>query len=262
MDVLQLSRRMWEFNAWLEAQEGAAAERVRFSEPPHGSAYLTLDARSTSPAASLNRNSLRLCGTEGGLTEEGLREIVAQFRGGGIPRFFVWISPGPELERLRGWIESLGGQRVRWSRYPTLLHSGDVRPMPQSAFDIRQVGVAAFAAAQVALGDSAFEGFTRTLAKPGFHHFIAYDGARPIAAAALVKHGDLGYLTYAGTIESDRRRGAQSALIAARLALAKSQGCTTIVSQTLTLLEGSLANLQRAGFQEIYEQEVFEIALN
>ncbi len=262
MDALQLSRRMWEFNAWLEAQEGAAAERVRFDGPPHGRGYLTLDARSTSPAASLNRNSLRICGTEGGLSEDGLREIAAQFREGGIPRFFVWVSPGPGLQSLRDWIVRLGGQRVSWTRYPTLLLSGESAPARVPSFDIREVGVAAFAAAKVALGDSASDGFTRTLEKPGFHHFIAYDGAEPIAAAALVKHGDLGYLTYAGTVASHRRRGAQSALIARRVALAKSLGCMVIASQTLTMLEGSFANLQRAGFREIYEQEVFDIPLH
>jgi len=35
--------------------------------------------------------------------------------------------------------------------------------------------------------------------------------------------------------------------------------CTQIVSQTLTMLADSFANLQRAGFREIYEQEVFEL---
>jgi hypothetical protein len=39
---------------------------------------------------------------------------------------------------------------------------------------------------------------------------------------------------------------------------ARRLGCTTIVSQTLTLLERSLANLRRCGFREVYEQEVYE----
>jgi hypothetical protein len=95
--------------------------------------------------------------------------------------------------------------------------------------------------------------------KPGFHHFICYDDAVPIAAAALVTHHDVGYLTYAGTVESHRQRGAQSALIAHRVALAQSLGCAHIMSQTLTMLEHSLSNLRRAGFEEVFEQEVYEV---
>ena len=102
------------------------------------------------------------------------------------------------------------------------------------------------------------EGFERTLGKPGFHHYLLLDTGRPIAVAALVKFGEIGYLTYAGTVERERRRGAQSALIAHRVAAAQSMGCTHIVSQTLTMLEDSFANLQRCGFREVYEQEVFE----
>jgi hypothetical protein len=40
---------------------------------------------------------------------------------------------------------------------------------------------------------------------------------------------------------------------------ARALGCAQIVSQTLTILANSFANLQRAGFREIYEQEVFEL---
>jgi len=249
---------MWEFNAWLEAQEGAAAERVRFDGAPYGNAQLTLDARSTSPAASLNHNRISICGTDGGLTAQGLRDILAQFWRSEIPRLFLWLSPGPGMQEAREWIGELGGKRVPWTRYPTLLHGGDAAPSRASGFVIREAGVAAFTSAQEALGDSVFGGFARTLEKPGFHHFIAYDGARPIAAAALVKQDELGYLTWAGTIESERGRGAQTALIAHRVALAQSLGCTRIVSQTLTLLEHSLSNLRRAGFREIYETEVYE----
>jgi hypothetical protein len=46
------------------------------------------------------------------------------------------------------------------------------------------------------------------------------------------------------------------------VAAAQAMGCTHIVSQTLTMLEDSFANLQRCGFREVYEQEVFEHVRN
>jgi GNAT superfamily N-acetyltransferase len=62
----------------------------------------------------------------------------------------------------------------------------------------------------------------------------------------------------AATAESHRRRGAQQALIATRLERAERLGCAIEVSETLYMLEHSWRNLQRAGFQEAYEKEVYE----
>jgi len=68
----------------------------------------------------------------------------------------------------------------------------------------------------------------------------------------------LGYLTTAVTAEGDRGRGAHSALIAARIVKARELGCTALAVDTLTILERSLRNLERAGFRVVYEKEVYE----
>ena len=258
LDV-DLSRRMWELQCWLATQNDTDAERHVYTGPPHGRALLTLDAASTSPAASMNGNRIAICGTDGGLTERGLRELLAKFTDRGITRVFIWLSPGADTGVAREWVGALKGRRVPWTRYPTLLFGADTEPPRPAAFEIRQVDSAGFAAASPALGDAVLDGYERTLDRPGFHHFIAWEGGRPVAAAALVQFQDVGYLTYAGTVESARGRGAQSALIAHRVALARSLGCERIVSQTLTMLEHSFANLRRAGFREVYEQDVYEI---
>jgi hypothetical protein len=251
-----LAQRMRQLGMWLDAQENMVPHREDCSGPTFGDAYLTSDPLSTSPAASLNHNRLCICGGAG-LTREGLDELLGRFARHGIKRFFVWLSPGAEQERVSGWL-SATARRVPWTRYPTLRWIAPGAADKPHDFEIRAVDVAAFAAAKSALGGAIFDGYAATLGKPGFQHFIAYDDSRPIAAAALVQFGELGYLTYAGTVESDRRRGAQSALIAHRIAAAQASGCTHIVSQTLTMLEDSFSNLQRAGFREVYEQEVYE----
>jgi N-acetylglutamate synthase-like GNAT family acetyltransferase len=87
---------------------------------------------------------------------------------------------------------------------------------------------------------------------------MAFDGSRPVAIAMLCVFEDLGYLTSATTTESHRQRGAQQALIAKRLERAAEAGCAMLVSETLYMIEHSWRNLQRAGFQEAYENEVFE----
>ena len=79
-----------------------------------------------------------------------------------------------------------------------------------------------------------------------------------MAIAALCVFEDIGYLMAAATAENDRKRGAQQALIAKRIARAEQTGCSIQVSETLYMIEHSLRNLQRAGFEEAYEKEVYE----
>jgi len=258
MNVWPFAWRMRELASWLESQECDPAERHEFDRAPQGRVFITLDPGSTAPAASFNRNRIYLCGADGGLTQSGLNEHLGIFEARGIPRVFAWLSPGPDLDRVREWLRSLSFSKVPWTRYPTMLLAADPEPVRPHSFEIRQVTAADFIAARAALGDAVMDGYADTVGKPGFLHYVLLDHARPIALAALVKFGEIGYLTYAGTIERERGRGAQCALIRHRVAAAQSMGCTHIVSQTLTMLEHSFANLQRCGFREVYEQEVFE----
>ncbi|MDA3962426.1 MAG: hypothetical protein PF961_16690 [Planctomycetota bacterium] len=55
---------------------------------------------------------------------------------------------------------------------------------------------------------------------------------------------------------TNRGRGAQSALIHARLHHAKRHGCRLALAETLGMLHTSLGNLQRAGFSQIQQRLV------
>ncbi len=100
--------------------------------------------------------------------------------------------------------------------------------------------------------------YARSAGKQNFFHYMAFDADRPVAIAALCIFENLGYLMAAATAESHRQRGAQQALIASRVEKAEQIGCSALVSETLYMLQHSYRNLQRAGFQEAYEKEVFE----
>ena len=244
-------------SSWLESREGLPAERHSFDTAPFGRSHISIDPTSTAPAASLNRNRICLHGA-GGLTKSGLAELAKRFEARGVRRFFAWLSPGPGADDVRQWLRSLSFEQVKWTRYPTMLLVARPEPPRASGFEIRQVGATEVVAAGDELGDTLMEGYVRTVGKPDFWHYMLFDRGRPIAVAALAKFANIGYLTYAGTLASDRRRGAQCALIAHRVNAAQSLGCTHIVSQTLTMLEESFANLQRCGFREVYEQEAWE----
>jgi hypothetical protein len=145
---------------------------------------------------------------------------------------------------------------MQWTRYPTLFRDRFDPAAYRTALEIREVGASEVAAAcAAAIGDDVWPEYERSAGKPGFHHFMAFDRNRPVAIAALAVFEGLGYLTAAATAEADR--GAQSALIARRIDKARELGCTALAVDTLTMLEHSYRNLQRAGFETAYEKEVY-----
>jgi GNAT superfamily N-acetyltransferase len=263
MDKISLSLKLKRFIPWLDdrcqpdgQQEGLV--RKQFHGAPFGGAYVTVDPNRQGTAASANLNRIYLCGTEAGLQPDGLDRLIELFAAAGVKRFFVWLSPGPDMDVVRGWLKARGLTRVRWTGYPTLCRIGHA-PVPfKTDFEIREVSAAEIEAARDQLGDTPWLDYTGAAGKRGFFHYMAFDGDGPVAIAALCLFEDLGYLMAARTAEAHRKRGAQQALIAKRLERAEQIGCSILVSETLTMLEHSLRNLQRAGFQEVYEKEVYE----
>jgi GNAT superfamily N-acetyltransferase len=263
IDKISLSLKLKRFIPWLDDRcqpdgQPAGLVRKQFNGAPFGGAYVTVDPNRQGTAASANLNRIYLCGTEPGLQPDGLDRLIELFAAAGVKRFFVWLSPGPDMDVVRGWLKARGLARVRWTGYPTLCRSGHSPVQFNTDFEIREVSAAEIEAARDQLGDTPWLEYTGAAGKQGFFHYMAFDGSRPVAIAALCLFEDLGYLMAARTAETHRKRGAQQALIAKRVERAEQIGCSTLVSETLTMLEHSLRNLQRAGFQDVYEKEVYE----
>lgn len=92
--------------------------------------------------------------------------------------------------------------------------------------------------------------------RPGWWCFVAWDGDEPAAAAALFVDGTSAWIGMGATRPGYRRRGAQSALIAARFDVARALGVTLVTTETGELVpdrpSGSYRNLLRSGFRETY----------
>jgi GNAT superfamily N-acetyltransferase len=259
MDKIDLSLKQKRLVQWLDSRsQSDSLVRKQFHGSPFGNAYLTIDPDRQGTAASANLNRVYLCGTESGMTPDSLERWIELFTGEGVKRFFVWLSPGPDMDVVRGWLDRCGLTRVRWTGYPTLCRS-DRSPVEfRTDLEIREVDPAEIAAARDQLGETLWPEYVTLAGKPGFFHYMAFDGERPVAIAALCVFEDLGYLMAARTTEAHRKRGAQQALIAKRIERAEQIEVSILVSETLTMLEHSLRNLQRAGFREVYEKEVYE----
>lgn len=157
---------------------------------------------------------------------------------------------GPQLEQ-RGFVRDYGWMKFSRGVSPRQARSElDVRPVePEDADDFARVVVDAYG----------LPAWTAPLAanvvgRRGWSCYVAYAEGEPAGAGALFVHGEVGWLGFAATREEYRGRGAQSAILAARIEDARQQGCTIVTTETGELQEGrpssSYRNIVRAGFRE------------
>jgi hypothetical protein len=105
------------------------------------------------------------------------------------------------------------------------------------------------------------EGYGRISARSrGNHAFLAETADGPIAAGALSIQEGVALFAGASTVPRGRRRGAQSALLDARLRFAAEQGCMLAVMAALPG-SGSQRNAERNGFRIAYTRVKWQLAL-
>jgi GNAT superfamily N-acetyltransferase len=259
MDKIGLSLKLKRLAVWLDSRcQPDSLIRRQFHGAPFGSCYVTIDPDRQGPFASANLNRVYLCGRETGMETGSIARLIDLFADEGVKRFFVWLSPGPDMDMVRGWLEGCGLSRIRRTGYPTLCRSGGPPAQFRTDLEVREVSADEIEEARGRLGETLWPEYARSAGEEGIFHYMTFDGRRPVAIAALCVFEDLGYLMAAATAESHRKRGAQQALIAKRVERAERIGCSMLVSETIYMLEHSYRNLQRAGFREVYEKEVYE----
>ena len=245
--------------AWMDDRSGRAGLiQHRFASAPFGNAYVCIAPGDDSPFASANHNRVHLCGADGGLTRDGVMRLASLFDEAGVGRFFVWLSPGPDIESVRAWLADAGLSRVPFVAYPTLARDAHAALPVETDLVVRELSVGEAAGLAGRLDDAAWPDYLQSAGAPGYSHFAAFDRDRPVASAVLCVFEELGYLCMARTAEPARGRGAQRALIARRIEKARALDCRTLASETLSIVPISLGNLQKAGFQTAYEKEVYE----
>ncbi len=198
--------------------------------------------------------------------EEDLDRIDAAFRSAGVQRYFVQVAPGAEPGALSGWLEARGLHiHNRWTR----LVRDPSAPLPVRAIPpgwrVEHIGRDE-ADALAAIDARAFgypheiEPWTAALVgRPGWRHYLAFDGDIPIGTGALFVADQAGWFGYAATVEAYRGKGVQSSMIAHRLAEARMLGCRIVVVETAEdrpeKPNPSYRNLSRLGFRTLYARD-------
>jgi hypothetical protein len=230
----------------------------RLQGPPLGDCVVTIDP---SPVAPHHANIAHLRGLPAGMEPDGLRHLIGLFGQAGVERFSVSLTPGPGVDEIRRRLVATGF-KPRGAKQAVVLR--DARPPANltDAFAVRELGPDEVQARAVELKAmlywaEAHESFVTTAGVSGFSHFMAFSGDEAAAAGALAVKDGFGCLMLAATAPAFRGRGAQRALIGARIAKGLALGCDHFVSETEQVLVPSYRNLRRAGFELAYEKEVF-----
>lgn len=200
-------------------------------------------------------------------TVEHLDEIEAFFQKHTAPTFHE-VSPMTDMSLLgllgeRGYrpIELTSVMFRELSDDLPSLHSGHIlaRQILDSESDIwAQTAARGWATIHESLADFMLA-FGKIAARTsGGHPFIAELDGEPIAAAGFGIYDDVCILAGAATIPEARNRGAQNALLAARLNLAAEQGCTLAM---ICALPGSQSqkNAQKNGFKIAYTRTKWQL---
>ena len=253
----QASRVMFELMAYRDGLLSPPRGR-RLRGPPLGDCIVTIDPV---PAPPHHANIAHLRGLPTGMESDGLAHLVGVFGQAGVQRFSVSLTPGPDMEQIRRRLV-IAGYRPRGAKQAVLLRDARPATSPAGAFAVRELGpdeVKARAAELKAMlyWAEAHESFVATAGVLGFSHFMAFSGDEAVAVGALAVKDAFGCLMLAATAPAFRGRGAQQALIQARIAKGIALGCERFVSETEQVLVPSYRNLRRLGFELAYEKEVF-----
>jgi len=93
------------------------------------------------------------------------------------------------------------------------------------------------------------------IGRPGWQSLAVFDGAAVVATGSLHVVENVGHLFGGATLPGYRGRGAQSALIDARIAAARAAGCDWVIAETSVTDNPSLRNMRRAGLRPYYERQ-------
>ncbi len=174
------------------------------------------------PFPSSNRNRAVWAGAELPVSIGDVRRAVELAQAEGRKRFFLWFGPRAWDEGLHAGLESLGARSWPHVTYPALIRTTRT-PVPTRPTPLTTRVIADGHAAGVMEGvrgwfsEAGAAQVVRLVGEGAAELHAACDGAAVVGVGLLMVDGGYSYLGFAGTDPADQRRGAQSALIAARV---------------------------------------------
>ncbi len=218
-------------------------------------------AVSSQPRSTLLNGVVGL-GVERPVTPSQLDLVAAFERAAGVDGA-VALSPAANAGSLGADLLRTGRRAgTPWVKVARLPHPGAHHPTdlrvrlagPADAGAIGCVIVDAFG-----LPEAFAPWFAALVGRPRGRWVVGCNGGGAVAVGGLFVHDHGAWATLGATLPAHRGRGAQGALLAARIRMAANEGVGTIVTETGAPAPGerpgpSYRNIVRAGFHEVYSR--------
>jgi hypothetical protein len=192
-----------------------------------------------------------------------LDRALERFALANVARFFLQVAPHAVPSGFDAWLAShrLVRYRRSWAKFargtadpprpPTELDVGPAEPEERGAI----IHLLATTFHLPGEAEPVLEGL---FGVPGFHVFAARAGDRVVGTGSVYANGDAAWLGFGATDASFRGRGAQSAILAERVARARDLGVRHVFTETGEAVPGepqpSYRNIERAGFSVLYSR--------
>jgi hypothetical protein len=253
-----------EKHAWRDLFAGA---------PPLAASALGLAGRELGGAFALTASSLDSflfnrvigLGVERPATDVAFEAVLAHYAAHGAS-FEVNLCPLAEPADLAARLAGRGldapFHHVKWVRgvesvppRATTLRLERIKPRDGRSFGAIAAEVLAFGLVP------ARDWFASCVGRPGWTHYVTYDGAEPAGCAALYVEGDVAWAGWGATREAHRGKGSQSLLLAARVRDAAAAGCRWVSTESgpnwPDVDTTCWRNMDRAGFTVAYERPCY-----
>lgn len=200
-------------------------------------------------------------GIEVPATEQQVADICELYGKIGV-RTSVQLAPTAEPQQVREWLEKRGVTRKdTWGK----LYRGVEAPVAvDTKLRVEQIGkeraeeFGRIVSAAFGMPSPLDRWLAASIGREGWRHYMAIDGDKGVAVAALFVKDGVGSLGIAGTLPESRGNGAQSALIARRIHDGIELGCKWLVVEadvdTPDRPNPSYRNLIKMGFRLAYER--------
>ncbi|MDH4102774.1 MAG: GNAT family N-acetyltransferase [Thermoleophilia bacterium] len=189
-------------------------------------------------------------------TEEDVDAVVQALAG---TTFYVAVAPSALPRGLPAWLAARGLE-PGWG-WMTFRRGIDDPPTARTELRLEEVQdqqQARTFARVVCVGyglPGALESVIARAPEAGWICWLAMEGDEPASAAGLYVADGIGYLGFAATLPEHRGKGAQGALLAARIRRAAELRCDTVITETGELQDqrpsNSYRNILRSGFEEV-----------
>lgn len=211
-------------------------------------------------------------GIEGEPSDEHLSRVLDAIGRTGSPRLFVQVAPLNGYDSVGTRLEARGLRHYNnWMRLRRDLTNLEALPPPSAdqraartpievhQIDADQAGIfGRIVAGAFGYPPPLVPLSGQVVGRPHWHHYLAYDGETPIAAAAMYVNDQAAWFGFAGTDAAHRGRGGQHALVTRRLKDAAEAGCRWVsvetAEDTITRDAPSFRNLRRFGFEVAYKR--------